>query len=158
MGHHTWLFWCIFEDNLGPDLQGYVSSSSKLFWLLSFVPTCMASWVQWPANISLRALHNDTFPQKILKPTQPKYLSSMASSVMVYVCLLITNKVISDSLPCKFSKDMLSKTNQKGFSGRPGFLGNLLWPIHIFVLLQASSWLKLINHHNLFKWQWLLDS
>lgn len=33
-----------FEDNSDPYFQGYVPSSPKFFCLLSFAPTCMASW------------------------------------------------------------------------------------------------------------------
>lgn len=49
IGLYAWItisgfFLIHVEDNSDPYFQGYVPSSPKFFCLLSFVPTCMASW------------------------------------------------------------------------------------------------------------------
>jgi hypothetical protein len=97
---------------------------------------------------------NDFLP-KTLRPSQLKYLSRMGNSGMLFVCLLIPKKAKSNFLPFKLSEEffpeLLSRTNQMELSRKAECPGSLSWLTHmVFVLLQALSRLKLINH-NLFK-------
>lgn len=113
--------------------------------------------VQLPMSNFFECPSKNDFPQKTLRPSQLKYLPRMGcfceppyheDSHIWFPAL----KLSEDLFP-----ELLSRTNQMEFSRRAACPGSLIRLIHmVFVLLQAFSRLKLINH-NLFKWQWWLD-